>query len=77
MEKIFKEFVSGAVRHTADIKELADIAKHVNVANGESMYMSVYDFTEDYVEYAKENKTVANYDGPVSISRLFFDLFKF
>ena len=74
MEKIFKEFVTGPVRHTADIKELTEIANYANTANGESMYMSVYDFTEDYVEYVKEKKSVSGYNGSVSISKLFFDI---
>ena len=74
MEKIFKEFVVGPVRHTAEIKELTDIANYAQKANGEAMFMSVYDFTEDYFSYAKKNNTVANYSGPVSISRLFFDI---
>ena len=74
MEKIFKEFVTGPVRHTADIKELTEIAAYANTANGESMYMSVYDFTEDYVEYVKEKKSVSGYSGSVSISKLFFDI---
>jgi len=72
--KIFKEFVTGSVRHTADIIELSEIAYKATIANGEAMYMSVYDFTEDYVEYAKEKKSVAGYHGTVSISKLFFDI---
>lgn len=74
MSKIFKEFVKGPVRHTAEIKELNEIADNAKNANGEAMFMSVYDFTEDYADYAKENKSVANYNGPVSISKLFFDI---
>ena len=74
MSKIYKEFVVGPVRHTALIKELKEIAQFANEANGQAMFMSVYDFTEDYVDYAKKNQTVANYQGSVSISRLFFDI---
>ena len=68
MSKIYKEFVVGPVRHTALIKELKEIAQFANEANGQAMFMSVYDFTEDYVDYAKKNQTVANYQGSVSIS---------
>ena len=71
---VFKEFVAGAVRHTADIIKYEDIADHVQSANGEAMFMSVYDFHEDYAKYAKEHKSVAGFDGPVSISKLFFDI---
>ena len=74
MSKIYKEFVVGPVRHTSLIKELKEIAQFANEANGQAMFMSVYDFTEDYVDYAKKNQTVANYQGSVSISRLFFDI---
>ena len=71
---VFKEFVKGAVRHTADVIELTDIAKKANVANGEAMFMSVYDFDEEYKKYAEEKKSIAGYDGSVSISKLFFDI---
>jgi len=72
--EVYKEFVSGSIRHTADIFKIDEIALKASVANGEAMFMSVYDFSEDYKEYAEEKKSIAGYDGSVSISKLFFDI---
>jgi hypothetical protein len=72
--EVYKEFVSGQIRHTADIIKLSDVAQKAQVANGEAMFMSVYDFTKDYKDYAEEKKSIAGYDGSVSISKLFFDI---
>ena len=72
--KIYKEFVKGQVRHTADIVSIDDIALRANTANGQAMFMSVYDFEEDYKNYAEENNSIAGYNGSVSISKLFFDI---
>lgn len=52
--KIYKEFVKGPVRHTADIISIEDIALRANTANGEAMFMSVYDFEEDYKNMQKK-----------------------